>query len=109
MLKRLSAISLVLSVMIIFTGCSSSGNPAEGDSTSNQPTANKEKVTLKIGLPGSYEVTSKEIIDGFIASHPDINVEIQEAPWGRLYVQDCNANCRQHHARRLDPRECYHT
>lgn len=82
MLKRFSAIPLVLSVMVIFTACSSSGNPAEGGSTSNQPTSNKEKVTLKIGLPGSYEVTSKEIIDGFIASHPDIKVEIQEAPWG---------------------------
>ncbi len=37
---------------------------------------------LKIGLPGSYEVTSKEIIDLFIAEHPHIDVEIQEAPWG---------------------------
>ena len=42
----------------------------------------QRQVTLKIGLPGSYDVTSKDIIDQFIAEHPHINVEIQEAPWG---------------------------
>lgn len=42
----------------------------------------KKPVKLKIGLPGSYDVTSKDIIDKFIATHPHINVEIQEAPWG---------------------------
>lgn len=41
-----------------------------------------KQVKLKIGLPGSYDVTSKEILDKFIAEHPHINVEIQEAPWG---------------------------
>lgn len=42
----------------------------------------QKSVKLKIGLPGSYDVTSKEIIDKFIAEHPHIDVEIQEAPWG---------------------------
>ena len=42
----------------------------------------QRQVRLKIGLPGSYDVTSKEIIDRFIETHPHINVEIQEAPWG---------------------------
>ncbi|GBF73009.1 hypothetical protein PA598K_01291 [Paenibacillus sp. 598K] len=48
----------------------------------NEPAPEGSTVRLKLGLPGSYEVTSKEIIDGFIASHPHIKVEIQEAPWG---------------------------
>lgn len=84
MSKKLSVISLVLSLMMIFTACSSSSGSTstDGETSPGQTTDNKEKVTLKIGLPGSYEVTSKEIIDGFIASHPHINVEIQEAPWG---------------------------
>lgn len=83
MTKKFSAISLVLAFMMMFTACSSSGGSTDGEASPGQSTDNKEKkVTLKIGLPGSYEVTSKEIIDGFMASHPHINVEIQEAPWG---------------------------
>lgn len=82
MSKRLSLIYLMLSLMMIFTACSSSSGSTDGETSPGQSTDKKEKVTLKIGLPGSYEVTSKEIIDGFINSHPHINVEIQEAPWG---------------------------
>ncbi|MPY15571.1 ABC transporter substrate-binding protein [Paenibacillus glucanolyticus] len=82
MSKKFSAISLMLAFMMIFSACSSSGGSTDGEASPDQSTDNKEKVTLKIGLPGSYEVTSKEIIDGFITSHPHINVEIQEAPWG---------------------------
>ncbi|MFB9753642.1 extracellular solute-binding protein [Paenibacillus hodogayensis] len=39
-------------------------------------------MTLKIGLPGAYDVTKKEIIDGFAAKFPNIKVEVQDAPWG---------------------------
>lgn len=44
----------------------------------------QSRVKLTIGLPGSYEVTSKEIIDRFIETHPHIDVEIDEAPWGNF-------------------------
>ncbi|RXZ76654.1 extracellular solute-binding protein [Paenibacillaceae bacterium] len=86
MKKKISLFTLLLAVIMVVAACSS-GNSKEGTSdpgNNNNPsnTDNEKKVTLKIGLPGSYEVTSKEIIDGFIASHPNIDVVIQEAPWG---------------------------
>lgn len=61
-------------------GCSSSGSGSQTEG-SQSPGAAKN-VTLKIGLPGAYDVTKKEIIDGFIAKHPNIKVEVQDAPWG---------------------------
>lgn len=75
---------------MVFTACSSSNNstassapPASQPNSSQQASDQPAKeVKLKLGLPGSYDVTSKEIVDGFIASHPNIKVEIQEAPWG---------------------------
>ncbi|MCV4234031.1 sugar ABC transporter substrate-binding protein [Virgibacillus sp. LDC1] len=82
MSKKVKVFTLMLAFMMVFTACSSSGGSTDGETPPGEPGGSKDKVTLKIGLPGSYEVTSKEIIDGFIASHPHINVEIQEAPWG---------------------------
>nr|WP_286672617.1 sugar ABC transporter substrate-binding protein [Cohnella hashimotonis] len=76
----------------MLSACSSSKNEeaSSGPSGSNQPGSSSaeasqkpaKQVTLKLGLPGSYDVTSKEIVDGFIQTHPNIKVEIQEAPWG---------------------------
>ncbi len=60
-------------MVMILVACSSDENSSSGGG---------EVVDLTIGLPGSYEVTSKEIVDKFIEEHPNINVTIQEAPWG---------------------------
>ncbi|TCM98722.1 carbohydrate ABC transporter substrate-binding protein (CUT1 family) [Paenibacillus sp. BK033] len=72
------------SVLIVFSAaaCSSettSNTPSA--STSVEPSAAPKEVTLKIGLPGSYDITSKKIIDGFEAKYPNIKLQIEEAPW----------------------------
>ena len=90
MKRKLGAVSILLAATMVFTACSSSNNstassapPASQPNSSQQASDQPAKeVKLKLGLPGSYDVTSKEIVDGFIASHPNIKVEIQEAPWG---------------------------
>lgn len=93
MRKRFGVVSMLLIAVMLFTAACSSSNK-EGASgspaASNEPGASSaepskepaKQVTLKLGLPGSYDVTNKEIVDGFIAAHPNIKVEIQEAPWG---------------------------
>jgi multiple sugar transport system substrate-binding protein len=92
--RKSTVLILLLALVLVFTACSSGNNnsnaPSNTPSTGNdaQPPAETPKeepqkqLKLTIGLPGSYEVTSKEIIDQFIATHPHITVEIQEAPWG---------------------------
>ncbi|MDI4649681.1 ABC transporter substrate-binding protein [Cohnella hashimotonis] len=93
MKRRFNVVSLLLlAILVLLSACSSSKNEeaSSGPSGSNQPGSSSaeasqkpaKQVTLKLGLPGSYDVTSKEIVDGFIQTHPNIKVEIQEAPWG---------------------------
>ncbi|MFD2115564.1 ABC transporter substrate-binding protein [Paenibacillus yanchengensis] len=88
---------VLLSMMLVLAACgggggSSNGNETNGSATNgsgessgqknNETEKPAKKVKLKIGLPGSYDVTSKEIMDKFIETHPHIDVTIQEAPWG---------------------------
>ncbi|GGD82979.1 ABC transporter substrate-binding protein [Paenibacillus nasutitermitis] len=73
---------LALTAVLALSACSSSNGENNKPDGSNSGGETPKQVTLKLGLPGSYDVTSKEIVDGFIASHPNIKVEIQEAPWG---------------------------
>ncbi len=97
MKRKSSVLILLLALVLVFTACSSGNNNSNAgtNAPSNTPSnstnggdkeAPKEEpqkqLSLTIGLPGSYEVTSKEIIDRFIETHPHITVEIQEAPWG---------------------------
>lgn len=68
-------------VALSLTACSAQSGrsaPSAGGGNPGQP----KEVALKIGLPGSYDVTKKSIIDGFVAKHPHIKVEVIEAPWG---------------------------
>lgn len=58
-------------------------NDNNNDSDDN---SDKDPVKLEIGLPGGYDVTAKEIIDGFMDAHPHIEVNAVESPWGE-YVQ----------------------
>jgi multiple sugar transport system substrate-binding protein len=84
--KKSSLMLMLLICVLVFTACASNNNNAPSNSPSNgnngQTQTPDKQVKLTIGLPGSYEVTSKDIIDRFIETHPHIKVEIQEAPWG---------------------------
>jgi multiple sugar transport system substrate-binding protein len=91
MKKRILA-AFCFSVVLAIAGCSGAetAEPTEETPAASTPETKApeskeppaEPVKLKIGLPGAYDVTKKEIIDGFIASHPNVQVEIVEAPWG---------------------------
>lgn len=80
----LSASMLALSLAACSSGGEKPAESAKPGDASKSPDASKapKQMTLKIGLPGSYDVTKKEIIDGFIAKNPNIKVELVEAPWG---------------------------
>ncbi|WNQ09898.1 sugar ABC transporter substrate-binding protein [Paenibacillus aurantius] len=73
-------------LVVSLTACSTgkTGESSTNPAASGTPQASKapKEMKLKIGLPGSYDVTKKEIIDGFIAKFPNIKTEIVEAPWG---------------------------
>lgn len=79
---------LLVTTMLALTvaGCSTSKDGDKPSGTTGTGTGSStsapKNVTLKIGLPGAYDVTKKEIIDGFAAKYPNIKVEVQDAPWG---------------------------
>ncbi|RAV22421.1 ABC transporter substrate-binding protein [Paenibacillus contaminans] len=91
-MKYWKAAALPILAALTATACATGNtekNPAAGGSsspqTSQSPQATQtppKDVTLKIGLPGSYDITSKKIIDGFQTKYPHIKLEIDEAPWG---------------------------
>lgn len=60
------------------TGQTENGSGGSGAAPSNQP---PKEVTLKIGLPGAYDITNKKIIEGFQAKYPHIKLQIDESPW----------------------------
>jgi multiple sugar transport system substrate-binding protein len=68
------------------TGCgngsSGSGSTGGAGSASGDSPKPAKQITLKIGLPGSYDVTSKDILDNFTKSHPNIKLDVEEMPWG---------------------------
>ncbi len=93
MKRRNGLVFMALTFMLVLAACggkSGNNNPpansnepgTTGEEATNTEKPTGKKVKLKIGLPGSFDVTSKEIMDKFIESHPHIDVDIQEAPWG---------------------------
>ncbi len=89
-MKKLAIVLLILTLVFSSVACGDSkgGDTAKGTSTGTKAEETmkaetpKEKVKLKIGLPHGYELTPKEIVDGFIAKNPNVEVSIEEAPWG---------------------------
>ncbi len=89
-MKRNLIIIFALILMVgLFTACSdnNTNKSASNDPANSNTEGVKEEVTLEIGLPGGYDVTAKEIIDGFTEEHPHINLKITEAPWGEYTQQ----------------------
>lgn len=68
-MKRI--IALILAMVTVFTvvGCSNKKN-------------NDGKVTLRIGVPNGNELTPYSLIEEFKKANPDIEVVLEEAPWG---------------------------
>lgn len=96
MKKKYGLWTTMLAMSLVFTACSSnnggSGNSPAASPSNASPQASEssappsseptKQLSLTIGLPGSYDVTKKEIIDQFIATHPHITVKVEDAPWG---------------------------
>lgn len=86
-----TGLSLLASALVVtISACGSESKPSASPSgasasptaaASASPSAAPKPVTLKIGLPGSYDITKKEIIDGFKAKFPTITLEITDTPW----------------------------
>lgn len=83
-MKKSVAVIVVLLLAFSLFGCSPG---ADRNSDKGQGASNATEVTLKIGLPGGYDITKKEIIEGFQKKHPEIKVEAEEAPWGDFVQQ----------------------
>lgn len=72
-MKKLLVICLVLIMMVsCVSGCGQKSADEQGT------------VTLKIGLPSGYNLTPEEIVNGFLAEHPEIKLEIDETPWSEF-------------------------
>ncbi|MGG1517052.1 sugar ABC transporter substrate-binding protein [Paenibacillus oryzisoli] len=87
-MKRFKLVSTIVLIAFSAAACSSktatdapSSNPSNPSSPTAATAAPAKEVTLRIGLPGSYDITSKKIIDGFQAKYPNIKLQIEEAPW----------------------------
>ncbi|MBP1994571.1 ABC transporter substrate-binding protein [Paenibacillus eucommiae] len=87
-MKKTMSLCLMVIISIIFSACGTTSTPKDTPATQNPINSNTaspaqpKEVALKIGLPGAYDVTKKEIIDGFKTKYPYIKLEIEEAPWG---------------------------
>ncbi|MDD4494488.1 MAG: sugar ABC transporter substrate-binding protein [Eubacteriales bacterium] len=91
MVKRLLTIFLSILIVLSLVACSGKGEETATDeattttktptTTTAAPTTTAKNYTLSIGLPGSYEVTSQEIVDSFIAKYPNVEVTIYDEAW----------------------------
>lgn len=68
------------------TGTTAPTGSAAGEESST-PAPEAKEVTLKLGLPQGYDVTKKEIIDGFQAKFPHIKLDIDTTPWGDFFTK----------------------
>ncbi|MDR6553183.1 sugar ABC transporter substrate-binding protein [Paenibacillus qinlingensis] len=87
-MKKTSLVVLSSMLVVTLTACGN-GQTESTATTSGAPAAATaaappKEVTLKLGLPGSYDVTKKEIIEGFQKKFPYIKLEIQDAPWAEF-------------------------
>ncbi|GAA3407316.1 ABC transporter substrate-binding protein [Paenibacillus hodogayensis] len=83
-MKKTALVTVATATALALTACSSGGSGktenASNTGGGSTPQAPKE-VTLKIGLPGAYDITNKKIIEGFQAKYPHIKLDIDESPW----------------------------
>ncbi|MBP1995374.1 ABC transporter substrate-binding protein [Paenibacillus eucommiae] len=88
-MKKILTICMTAVLSLSLAACGSSNGGSKSPEGTKAPEATKgaeasaapKEMKLKIGLPGGYDVTKKEIIDDFIAKFPNIQTEIVEAPW----------------------------
>ncbi|WP_020615099.1 ABC transporter substrate-binding protein [Paenibacillus daejeonensis] len=79
-MKNKAKVVMMMSLSAVLLSACTLSNSGSGSAPGGS--GDGETVRITLGLPGGYDVTNKEIIDGFIAAHPNIEVDIQEAPWG---------------------------
>ena len=79
-------IALCIAAMMSVSLASCGGNKDTGDG----------KVSIKIGVPNGDSLTPLSLIEEFKAENPDIEIELDEAPWNdfatKLTVQIAGGN-----------------
>ena len=104
--KRIFAALLSVLMVCTFASCgndegksSSSENSSISDSAESESSADdsgaeasntdadtdidtSKEITLNLGLPGGYDVTSEEIVNSFKEKYPNIDLVIDDSPWG---------------------------
>ncbi len=88
-MKKLLALVLAGIMIFSFGACT-------GGKRGVNETGEDGKIILKIGLPSGGDVTPMDIVESFIAENPDIEVQVDEAPWSdfksKLKVQMTSDN-----------------
>ncbi|GAA3408049.1 ABC transporter substrate-binding protein [Paenibacillus hodogayensis] len=80
--REKSVLALVPLIALSLSACGGNETSGKtGQEGKSAGTSAPKEVTLKIGLPGAYDITKKEIIDGFQAKYPHIKLKIDESPW----------------------------
>lgn len=83
MKKRLGTALLAIAVVSsAFAGCTGKGKDGNTPGTTPGASQPPKEVKLSLGLPGGYGITSEKIVEGFKAKHPNVKLDIDEAPWG---------------------------
>lgn len=91
-LRKILAMTLAMGIIFTLASCSpgeknsstakesSAGNTQSGNTESG---GNSDKaMSLSLGLPGGYDVTSEEIVTLFKEKYPNITLTIDDSPWG---------------------------
>ncbi len=88
--NRLILISALLLVLVLLVGaCAAPPPPTADTGASADADVAAEPVTLTWALWGSPEevVSHQRVADAFMASHPDIKIEIWAQPWGDYFTK----------------------
>ncbi len=95
--KLMASMLFVLSILLIFSGCSNGNNVAtEQEKSNNTPKETvkavvdppqQEDVSIKLGFysGGKSDEKMKELIEKFMVKYPHIKVETQSAPYGQFF------------------------
>ena len=83
--KRIVSFVMVMTMIFALTACAKDNkteSKKEGSENAVSENAADKKMSLNLGLPGGYDVTSEEIVTSFKEKYPNIELTIDDSPWG---------------------------